>query len=132
MIYLLDASALIRYLTRSPSLSPLAKDIIDVPGAGNQLAIPTIALVEAWDVARKQWRDFVPFRLIRDSIQSRNMIVEDLTLAIVDKLPNEWEDSHDMIILETALELHARYGEITIVSSDRKMRFDQSLVPCLW
>ena len=132
MIYLLDASALIRYLTRSPSLSPLAKDIIDAPGAGNQLAIPTIALVEAWDVARKQRRDFVPFSLIRDSIQSRNMIVEDLTLAIVDRLPNEWEDSHDMIILATALELQTRYGEITVISSDRKMRFDQSLVPCLW
>ena len=132
MIYLLDASALIRYLTGSPSLSLRAKDIIGRPGAGNQLAIPTIALVEAWDVDRKQRRDFVPFSLIRDSIQSRSMIVEDLTLAIVDRLPDEWEDSHDMIILATALELQARYGEVTIVSSDRKMRFDQTLVPCVW
>ena len=63
MIYLLDASALIRYLAASPSLSPQAKDIIDDPGSGNQLAVPTIALVEAWDVARKQRRDFVTIQL---------------------------------------------------------------------
>ena len=64
--------------------------------------------------------------------QPRNMIVEDLTMAIVDRLPNEWGDSHDMIILATAFELQARYGEVSIVSSDRKMRFDQSLNPCPW
>ena len=132
MIYLLDASALIRYLAASPSLSPWAKDIIDDPGAGNQLAIPTIALVEVWDVVRKQRRDFFPFSLVRDSIQSRDIIVEDLTLAIINRLPDEWGDSRDMIILATALELQARYGEVAIVSSDRKMRFDQSLVPCVW
>ena len=132
MIYLLDASALIRYLARSPSLSAEAKGIIDAPGAGNQLAIPTIALVEVWDVARKQRRDFFPFSHVRDLIQSRNIIVQDLTMAVVERLPDEWEDSRDMIMLATALELKAKYGEVTIVSSDRKMRFDQSLVPCLW
>ena len=129
---MLDASALIRYLAASPSLSPQAKDIIDDPGSGNQLAVPTIALVEVWDVARKQRRDFLPFSFIRDHIQSRNIIVEDLTLAVVNRLPDEWEDSRDMIILATALELQTRYGEATIVSSDRKMRFDQTLVPCVW
>ena len=132
MIYLLDASALIRYLAASPLLSPQAKDIIDDPGPGNQLAVPAIALVEMWDLARKRRGDFLPLSLIMDSIQARNIVVEDLTLAIVNRLPDEWEDSRDMIIPATALELQARYGEVAIVSSDRKMRFDQSLVQCLW
>ena len=53
-------------------------------------------------------------------------------MAVVERLPDEWEDSRDTIMLATALELKAKYGEVTVVSSDRKMRFDQSLVPCLW
>ena len=48
LIYLLDANAIIRYLAGSPQLSPQVKAIMDDPGDGNRMAVPTIALVEAW------------------------------------------------------------------------------------
>jgi PIN domain nuclease of toxin-antitoxin system len=132
LIYLLDANAIIRYLAGSPQLSPQAKAIMDDPGDGNRMAVATIALVEAWDVARKKRRDFVPFDTVTRAVKTRGMIVEDLTQAIVRQLPDEWEDTRDMIILATALDLQARYGPVTIVSSDRKLRCEQTLVSCVW
>ena len=131
MIYLLDAVSLIRYLTKSPLLSETAKTIMDNPGEGNSLAVPTIALVEMWDVARKKRREFIPLSAMATMIKDRGVLVEDLTLAIVDRLPDEWNDSRDMIILATALELQSRIGPVTIVSSDNEFR-RQALVPCAW
>lgn len=131
MIYLLDASALIRYVSGSSSLSQAAKQIMDSPGQGNRLAVPTIALVEVWDVARKNRRDFVPLHAVTAAIKTKDVLVEDLTLAIVNKLSDVWKDSRDMIILATALDLQSRYGSVTIVSSDEEFR-RQTLVPCVW
>lgn len=131
MIYLLDTGALVRYLSGSPLLSPHAKRIIDRPGEGNRLAVPTIALVEAWDIARKKRGTFAPFRRVMDAIISKEVLVEDLTLAVVNRLTEEWNDSRDMIILATALELQERYGAVTLVSSDMEFR-RQTLVPCVW
>ena len=131
MIYLLDTSALIRYISGSPLLSSTAKRVIDHPGEGNRLAVPTIALVEAWDVARKKRGAFAPFREVIDTIISKEVLVEDLTLAVVHRLKEEWNDSRDMIILATALDLQTRYGDVAIISSDMEFR-RQGLVPCVW
>ena len=132
MIYLLDANALHDYLLGIPGMRQQVRSIIDDPGRGNRLAIPTIVLVELWDLDRKNRRNPVSFPAVEREIKHRGIQVEDLTRKVVDLLPDLWEDSRDMIIIATALDLHARYGAATIVSSDRKMRFCQSLVPCVW
>lgn len=106
--------------------------VLDNPGAGNQLAVPTIVLVEAWDLARKQRREYVPLRQILRVIKSRNILLQELSLDVVNALPDLWDDSRDLIILATALDLQARYGAATIISSDRKIRSDQSLISCIW
>ena len=134
MIYLLDASALVKYLSASPDLTPQAKSIIDDPGSENRLAVPSICLVEVWDVARKQRRGFSNYSLVTESICSKGISVEVLNVEVVQLLPDLWEDTRDMIILATALELEARYGQgsVTVISSDEKIRHFQSLVPCVW
>ena len=134
MIYLLDASALVKYLSASPDLTPQAKSIIDDPGSENRLAVPSICLVEVWDVARKQRRGFSNYSLVTETICSKGISVEVLNVEVVQLLPDLWEDTRDMIILATALELEARYGQgsVTVISSDEKIRHFQSLVPCVW
>ena len=134
MIYLLDASALVKYLSASPDLTPQAKSIIDDPGSENRLAVPSICLVEVWDVARKKRRGFSNYSLVTETICSKGISVEVLNVEVVQLLPDLWEDTRDMIILATALELEARYGQgsVTVISSDEKIRHFQSLVPCVW
>ena len=134
MIYLLDASALVKYLSASPDLTPPAKSIIDDPGPGNRLAVPSICLVEVWDIARKNRRGFSNYSLVTQTIRSKGISVEVLYLAVVQLLPDLWEDTRDMMILATALELEARHGQgsVTVISSDEKIRNSQSCVPCLW
>ena len=134
MIYLLDASALVKYLSASPDLTPQAKTIIDDPGSENRLAVPSICLVEVWDVARKNRRGFSNYSLVTETICSKGISVEDLNVEVVQLLPDLWEDTRDMIILATALELEARYGQgsVSVISSDEKIRHLQSLVPCVW
>ena len=129
MIFLLDANALIRFLSDSPSLPSQVKEIIETAYG---LAISTIALAELWDMARKQRRDYVPFDEVMQAIADMNIEVIPLTLSTIRLLPDEWTDMHDMIILATALELQARHGEVAIISSDRNMRFNQTVVPCIW
>ena len=134
MIYLLDASALVKYLSASPDLTPQAKSIIDDPGSENRLAVPAICLVEVWDVARKKRRRFSNYSLVTETICSKGISVEVLNVEVVQLLPDLWEDTRDMIILATALELEARYGQgsVTVISSDEKIRHFQSLVLCVW
>ena len=134
MIYLLDASALVKYLSASPDLTPQAKSIIDDPGSENRLAVPSICLVEVWDVARKNRRGFSNYSLVTETICSKGISVEVLNVEVVQLLPDLWEDTRDMIILATALELEARYGQgsVAVISSDEKIRHFQSLVPCVW
>ena len=131
MIYVLDTNALVWYLSGDPQLSQSAKNIMDNPGAGNWLAVPTIVLVEAWDLQRKHRRNPVPLKKILRSIRAQNVLLRDLTLNVVNLLPDLWEDSRDMIILATALDLGQQYGSASVVSSDRKIR-KQSIVPCVW
>ena len=134
MIYLLDASALVKYLSASPDLTPQAKSIIDDPGSENRLAVPSICLVEVWDVARKKRRGFSNYSIVTETICSKGISVEVLNVEVVQLLPDLWEDTRDMIILATALELEARYGQgsVTVISSDENIRHFQSLVPCVW
>ena len=132
MIYLLDANALIRYIAVSRLMSQSTRDIIATLGNGDRLAISIIALVEAWDLSRKRRRDYVPFADVLQAVTSLNIMVVDLTMPIIHLLPDEWTDSHDMIILATALYLQERHGDVTIISSDRNMRYNQDLVPCIW
>ena len=132
MIFLLDANALIRYLSQSLSMSRLARRAIDELGQGHRLAISTIALVEAWDVARKRRRDYVPFDEVLRAVYALDIMVVPFTLPIILLLPDEWTDYHDMIILVTALYIQEQHGDVTIISSDRNMRFNQDLVPCIW
>ena len=132
MIYLVDTNALVWYLSGSSKLSQIAKSVLDSPGTGNQLAVPTIVLVEAWDLARKRRREYVPLRQILRLIRSRTILLQGLTLSVVNLLPDLWQDSRDLIILATALDLKAQYGAVAIISRDRKFRFCQSLVPCIW
>ena len=132
MIYLLDANALIRYIAVSRLMSQSTRDIIATLGNGDRLAISIIALVEAGDLSRKRRRDYVPFADVLQAVTSLNIMVVDLTMPIIHLLPDEWTDSHDMIILATALYLQERHGDVTIISSDRNMRYNQDLVPCIW
>ena len=132
MIYVLDANAVIWYLSGDSLLSDCARRIIDDPGEGNFLAIPTIVLVEAWDRARKERREFVPIIEVIRSIRSMNVLVVDFTLSNIRSLPDLWSDSRDMMILAAALEMRDRYGEATLISSDTNIRCNQSLVPCIW
>ena len=69
-----------------------------------------------------------------ETICSKGISVEVLNVEVVQLLPDLWEDTRDMIILATALELEARYGQgsVTVISSDEKIRHFQSLVPCVW
>ena len=83
-------------------------------------------------MARKRRRDYVPFDEVMRAVSDMNIEVIPLTLSTIRLLPDEWNDMHDMIILATALELQAQRGEVAIISSDRKMRFDQTLIPCIW
>ena len=69
LIYVLDANALIGFLGGQPGLNAAIRAIISDPGPGNQLAIPTIALVEAWDLARKKRRGFDDFSLVARGIE---------------------------------------------------------------
>ena len=132
MIYLLDANALHDFLLDVPGMRQQVRDIINDPGQGNNLAVPTIVLVEMWDLARKNRRNPVDFSQVERVVRSRAVLIEDLTGQIVGLLPDLWADSRDMIILATALDLQARYGEAAIISSDRQMRFDQPLIRCIW
>ena len=129
MTDLLDASALIRYLSNSPSLSERAVEAIET---SESLAISIIALIEIWDVARKRRGDFIPFDEVMQALADMNIEVIPLTPSIIHLLPDEWNDMHDMIILATALDLQNRRGEVAIISSDRQMRFNQTLIPCVW
>ena len=131
-MYVLDTQAFVWYLSSDSRLSATAIDVISAPGDGNQLAIPIICLVEAWDLDRKRRQGFAPWNHIRQQLKAREVLIRDLDLNVINLMPNLWTDAHDMIILATALDLQARYGAATIVSSDRKMRFCQSLVPCVW
>ena len=69
-----------------------------------------------------------------ETICSKGISVEVLKVEVVQLLPDLWEDTRDMIILATALELEARYGQgsVTVISSDERIRHCQSLVPCAW
>ena len=91
MIYVVDTNALVWYLSQSPRLSVDAKMVLDNPGAGNQLAVPTIVLVEAWDLARKQRREYVSLRQILRVIKSRNILLQELSLDVVNALPDLWD-----------------------------------------
>ena len=133
LIYLVDTNALVWYLSgKLQNYLKLQRVWLDSPGTGNQLAVPTIVLVEAWDLARKRRREYVPLRQILRSIRSRTILLQGLTLSVVNLLPDLWQDSRDLIILATALDLKAQYGAVAIISRDRKFRFCQSLVPCIW
>lgn len=131
---MLDANALIGFLGGQPGLNAAIRAIISDPGPGNQLAIPTIALVEAWDLARKKRRGFDDFSLVARALRSRGILVQDLNLPVIRHLQDLWQDSRDMIILATALDLEARHGQgtVTLITKDRKLRNDQTLIPCLW
>ena len=131
-MYVLDTQAFVWHLSGDSRLSRTAIDVINNPGDDNQLAIPTICLVEAWDLDRKKRQGFAPWNQIRQGLRSRKVLIRDLDLNVINLMPCLWTDAHDMIVLATALDLEARYGEATIVSSDRKMRFCQSLIPCIW
>ena len=130
--YVLDTQAFVWYLSGDSRLSSTALNIIRDPGDGNQLAIPTICLVEAWDLDRKRRQGAAPWSHIRQGLRAKEILIRDLDLNVINLMPNLWPDAHDMIIIATALDLQARYGATTIISRDREMRFDQSLVPCIW
>ena len=68
-------------------------------------------------------RGFSNYSLVTDTIRSKGVSVEVLNLAVVQLLPDLWEDTRDMIILATALELEARHGQgsVTVVSSDQNI-----------
>ena len=134
MIYLLDTNALVGYLGGQPGLNASTRAIIDDPGAGNQLAIPTMALVEAWDVSRKKRRGFTGFSQVLPLLRARQILVEDLTVSVVTRLQELWADSRDMVILATALDLEVRHGRgaVTLITSDHKLQNNQTLIPWIW
>ncbi len=130
--YVLDTQAFVWYLSGDSRLSSTALNIIRDPGDGNQLAIPTICLVEAWDLDRKGKQGAALWGHITQGLRVKKILIRDLDLSVINLMPNLWTDTHDMIVIATALDLQARYGAATIISKDCKMRCDQSLVPCIW
>ena len=131
-MYVLDTHALVWYLSGDSRLSSTAIDIISDPGDGVRLAIPTICLIEAWDLDRKGRQGAAPWNHIRQELRVKDILIRDLDLNVISLMPNLWPDAHDMIIIATALDLQARYGATTIISKDREMRCNQALVPCIW
>ena len=131
MIYVLDTNALVYYLTGDTKLSQPVKEIVDDPGTGNFLAVPTIVLVEIWDLQRKNRRNPVSLNKVLRLIKTKDVLIQELSLNIVLLLPDLWPDSRDMIILATALDLKQRYGSASVISSDQNIR-EQSIIPCIW
>ncbi len=133
MIYLLDTNALLGFLVGFPHLSRRALSVISRPDLGDKLAIPSICLVEAWDVARKKRRQFTDYNQVNRLIRSRGILVETLTLTVVQKLPDLWEDSRDMVILATAMDLQERHGpgNVTIITTDSKFHSNPLALSCL-
>ena len=98
-------------------MTPTARDILADPGTGNRLAIPTIVLAEAWDLAREK-RVRVAFEEVLRAVRVSETLVWPLELTTVTRLPGRLPDIHDEIIVATALELAISYGPISIITRD--------------
>ena len=140
----MDTQALVWHITGSTQLSTSAKQILDDPGHGNQLAVPVIALAEAWDLDRKNRRNPAPWLKIEAALRASNILIRSIDIAVIRRLQTlwakgdldtkayDWPDLHDLMILAIALDLRDRYGQASIVSSDRKLRNEQQLISCIW
>ena len=141
---MVDTHALVWHITGDAQLSHNAKRVLDNPGVGNRLAVPTIVLAEAWDLDRKGRRQPAPWPQIEAVIRASGIMVSDVDFTVIRTMQKlwsgsglnrnnyDWPDIHDLMILATAIDLEARYGQASIISKDRKLRNEQSLISCVW
>ena len=130
--YVIDTNALLWFAYGSSRLSVDAWRVLNNPGDEDRLATSSICMLEAWDITRKNRRGFSDFGLVRQRVIDYGIEIRGLDMTIINLLPDLWEDSHDMVVLATALELEAQHGAAAVISSDENIRFRQHLIPCLW
>jgi PIN domain nuclease of toxin-antitoxin system len=130
MIYIIDTHALVWFLAGDAKLSSKAQQILGDPGQGNRLAVPTIVLAEAWDLARKK-KVSVPFTDVLRAVRASRALLLPLELNIINLFPGLLPDIHDEIIIATALDLQLNYDNVSIVTKDQKIQ-NSNVVTCIW
>lgn len=130
MLYVVDTHALVWFATADTRLSRTARDILLDPGEGNRLAVPTIVLAEAWDLARKK-RVAIPYNQILRTVRASRALIWPLEDTTINRFPARMPDIHDEIIVATALELQISYSQVAIVTRDSSIT-GLGVVPCIW
>jgi PIN domain nuclease of toxin-antitoxin system len=130
VLYIVDTHALVWFVAADARLSPSARTVLTDPGAGNRLAVPTIVLAEAWDLARKK-RVSVPYVQVLRAVRASRALVWPLEDTIISRFPGQLTDIHDEIIVATALELQISYSYVSIITRDQQIA-GLGVVPCIW
>lgn len=127
---MVDTHPLVWYVAGDARLSSKARAILDDPGSGNRLAVPTIVLAEAWDLARKK-RVTVSFSQVVRVVRASRALIWPLDLTVINQLPGQIREIHDGIIVATALDLQVSYTLVSIVTRDANIK-SMGLVTCVW
>jgi len=115
-VYVVDSHALLWFMTRSPKLSPVARQILKQAEMGEVMAfVPTIVLAELDNIVRKK-----NLEITIEEILDRIEIGDGLAITAFDltvfqtmlTLPQNWE-IHDRIIAATAV-----YAEAKLITRD--------------
>ncbi len=130
MLCVVDTHSLVWFLAGDSRLSPTAQAILANPGPGNRLAVPTIVLAEAWDLARKK-RVTVSFNDVIRGVRASKALVWPLEVTTINLFPGQLPDIHDEAIIATALELQVGYSTVSIITKDNHIRA-LGIVPCVW
>lgn len=130
MLYVVDTHTLVWFIAGDSRLSPTAQAILADPGPDNRLAIPTIVLAEAWDLARKK-RVTVSFSDVIRRVRASRALVWPLEITTINRFLGQLPDIHDEIIIATALELQIGYSPVSIITKDNRIRA-LGIVPCIW
>ena len=88
MLYVVDTHSLVWFLAGNSGLSLKARTILNDPGEGNRLAVPTILLAESWELARKN-RIPISFNPVVQGVRASGALVCPLNLETV----NDSQDS---------------------------------------
>jgi PIN domain nuclease of toxin-antitoxin system len=123
-IYVLDTHGLLWFLTQSPKIAPLARQILrDAENSSKQVFIPTIVLAELDNIIRKKGLNLTINEVLQKIINSDGFSIVPFDLGVFQimlTLPNKIE-IHDRIIVATTI-----YYEAKLITRDEILRdFDQ-------
>lgn len=123
-VYVLDTHGLLWFLTQSPKISLLARQILrDAENSSKQVFIPTIVLAELDNIIRKKGLDLTINEVLQKIINSDGFSIVPFDLGVFQimlTLPNQIE-IHDRIIVATTI-----YYEAKLITRDEILRnFDQ-------